>query len=91
MIGSRGRRRPTTPKAKHALTTTARREPISASLPIGITTLTMRTILIGTLCTTLAIGFWYALTTSLTDMARRDCSAGIERACLQLQKDGVRL
>lgn len=36
-------------------------------------------------------GFWYALTTSLTDMTRRDCRAGAERACLQLKADGVKL
>lgn len=36
-------------------------------------------------------GFWFALTSRLTDMTRRDCSAGVERACLQLKKDGVRL
>lgn len=53
---------------------------------------TMRTTLISaTLCATLVAGFWYALTSGLTDMTRRDCSAGVERACLQLKKDGVRL
>lgn len=53
---------------------------------------TMRTILIsGTLCATLTAAFWYALTSSLTDMTRSDCRAGVERACLQLKKDGVRL
>lgn len=52
----------------------------------------MRTILIGgTLCATLTAAFWYGLTTTLTDMTQRDCQAGIERACLQLKKDGVQL
>ena len=53
---------------------------------------TMRTTFIGaTLCATLTAAFWYALTSTLTDMTRRDCQAGVEQACLQLQKDGVRL
>lgn len=37
----------------------------------------------------LAVGFWYATTTTLTDMTRRDCRAGVELACQQLQADGV--
>lgn len=35
-------------------------------------------------------GFWFALTSSLTDMTRRGCQAGVEQACLQLKADGVR-
>lgn len=42
-----------------------------------------------TLCLALGFGFWYALTTSLTDLTIRDCRAGIERACDQLRQDGV--
>lgn len=38
----------------------------------------------------LAVGFWYSLTSSLTDMTRRDCRAGGKLACQQLQNDGVR-
>jgi hypothetical protein len=51
---------------------------------------TMRPILIGsTLCLGLTAGFWYSLTSSLTDMTIRDCQAGVQRACDQLKKDGV--
>lgn len=35
--------------------------------------------------------FWFALTSSLTDMIRRDCRAGVEQACLQLKADGVKV
>ncbi len=50
----------------------------------------MRTIIFGTLlCATLGAGFWYALTSTLTDMTRRDCQLGHTAACLQLTKDGV--
>jgi hypothetical protein len=42
------------------------------------------------LCVGLGVGFWYSLTTSLTDMTRADCRAGIDRACAQLVKDGVK-
>lgn len=41
------------------------------------------------LCAGLTAGFWYALTTSLTDMTMRDCRAGVERACAELKRDGV--
>lgn len=40
------------------------------------------------LCCALAAGFWYALTTTLTDMTVADCQAGVTRACAQLQADG---
>lgn len=36
-------------------------------------------------------GFWFALTSSLTDMTRRDCQAGLTQACQQLKADGVKL
>lgn len=50
---------------------------------------TMRPIIASTgLCCALAAGFWYALTTTLTDMTMRDCRAGVSRACQQLQQDG---
>jgi hypothetical protein len=50
----------------------------------------MRTILLGsTLCLGLTAGFWYSLTSTLTDMTIRDCRAGVQKACNQLQKDGV--
>jgi len=50
----------------------------------------MRTFLLtSALCATLAAGFWYALTSTLTDMTRRDCQLGHTAACLQLTKDGV--
>jgi hypothetical protein len=29
--------------------------------------------------------FWYSLTSTLDQMTRRDCDAGIERACKSLQ------
>jgi hypothetical protein len=52
----------------------------------------MRTTLISaTLCATLAAGFWYALTSTLTDLTIRDCKAGALSACAQLQKYGVQL
>lgn len=34
----------------------------------------------------IAVGFWYATTTTLDDMTRIDCRAGIERACTELDK-----
>lgn len=50
----------------------------------------MRTFLASsTLCLALAVGFFYAVTTSLTDLTIRDCRAGVERACEQLRQDGV--
>lgn len=52
---------------------------------------TMRTILSASvLCLGLTAGFWYSLTTSLTDMTKADCQAGVQRACQQLAKDGVK-
>ena len=49
----------------------------------------MRPIIASTgLCCALAAGFWYALTTTLTDMTINDCQAGVVRACQQLQADG---
>lgn len=43
-----------------------------------------------TLCLSLGAGFWFALTSSLTDMTRADCLAGVQRACDQLNRDGVK-
>lgn len=37
----------------------------------------------------LAVGFWYSLTGTLTDMAQRDCAAGVWRACQFLQSGRV--
>jgi hypothetical protein len=52
----------------------------------------MRTTLISaTLCATLAAGFWYALTSTLTDLTITDCRAGAISACAQLKKDEVKL
>lgn len=49
----------------------------------------MRTFLASSLlCLGLGAGFWYALTSSLTDLTIRDCRAGVTRACGQLQTDG---
>jgi len=31
-------------------------------------------------------GFWFALTSTLDDMTRADCEAGIVKACEQLKK-----
>jgi len=36
-------------------------------------------------CVLLGGGFWYSLTTTLDDMTKRDCKAGIQRACDSLQ------
>lgn len=43
------------------------------------------------LCLGLGAGFWFALTSTLTDMTKLDCLAGVERACDQLNRDGVKL
>lgn len=43
-----------------------------------------------TLCLALCFGFWYALSTSLTDLTIRDCQAGVQSSCNQLRQDGVR-
>jgi len=43
------------------------------------------------LCLGLSAGFWFALTSTLTDMTKADCYAGVERACDQLNRDGVKL
>jgi len=52
----------------------------------------MRTFLASSaLCLSLAAGFWFALTSTLTDMTKADCLAGRQRACEQLQQDGVPL
>jgi hypothetical protein len=42
-----------------------------------------------TLCLALAAGFFYCLTTTLDDMTRRDCQAGVQAACAQLQAAGL--
>ena len=53
-------------------------------------TSTMRTFLTsGTLCIALGLGFWYALTSTLDDMTRRDCQAGVQLACQQLKEAGL--
>jgi hypothetical protein len=46
----------------------------------------MRTFLASTaLCLSLGAGFWFALTSTLTDMTEADCLAGVQRACEQLE------
>lgn len=51
---------------------------------------TMRPFIASTaLCLTLGAGFWYALTSTLTDLTVRDCQAGVQRACDQLRQDGA--
>ena len=75
------------PGAGHALTTGPSGPFLSTIHPS-----TMRTTLISaTLCAALLAGFWYALTSTLTDLTIRDCKAGALSACAQLQKDGVQL
>jgi hypothetical protein len=50
----------------------------------------MRTFLASTgLCLALSAGFWFALTSTLTDLTIRDCRAGVTEACEQLRRDGV--
>jgi hypothetical protein len=50
----------------------------------------MRTFLASTgLCLALSAGFWFALTSTLTDLTIRDCRAGVSQACEQLRRDGV--
>lgn len=52
----------------------------------------MRTFLASTLlCFGLGAGFWFALTSTLTDLTIRDCQAGMTQACEQLRRDGVEL
>lgn len=41
------------------------------------------------LCLGICAGFFYATTTTLDDMTRRDCRAGIEKACAALDKAGL--
>jgi hypothetical protein len=50
----------------------------------------MRTFLASTgLCLALSAGFWFALTSTLTDLTIRDCRAGVSQACEQLRRDRV--
>lgn len=50
----------------------------------------MRTFLTSSaLCLSLSAGFWFALTSSLTDMTKADCLAGVQRACAQLNQEGA--
>lgn len=59
-------------------------------LPTTSATPTMRTFLTSaSLCLALSAGFWFALTSTLTDMTTRDCRAGVTAACEQLRRDGV--
>lgn len=41
------------------------------------------------LCLALSAGFWYSITSTLDDLTRRDCRAGVQRACDQLAKAGL--
>jgi hypothetical protein len=51
----------------------------------------MRTFIASTaLWLSLGAGFWFALTSTLTDMTRADCEAGVQNACVQLVRDGVK-
>jgi hypothetical protein len=36
-------------------------------------------------CILLGGAFWYSLTTTLDDMTKRDCAAGIQKACESLK------
>lgn len=50
----------------------------------------MRTFLASaSLCLALSAGFWFALTSTLTNMTASDCRAGVTAACDQLKRDGV--
>jgi hypothetical protein len=51
----------------------------------------MRPISFSTLCLLLSVAAFYSLTTTLTDMTKADCRAGIEKACQQLERDGVKI
>lgn len=42
-------------------------------------------------CTALVAGFYYCLTSTLTDMTKRDCHYGVLKACQQLEKDGIKM
>lgn len=59
--------------------------------PVRIPPTMRSTIAAAALWAAIITGFWFALTSSLTDMTRRDCRAGAELACKQLQRDGVKL
>ncbi len=42
--------------------------------------------LISSLAVMFSLAFWYSLTTTLDDMTRRDCLAGVEKACSSLEQ-----
>ena len=61
-----------------------------AETPKIYSTPTMRPFITSSiLCLGLTAGFWFSLTSTLTDMTIKDCRAGVQRACDQLQKEGV--
>lgn len=87
-------RGPSVTGCNHALAQLrATRDPLprpATAFPFSNPTSTMRSTIASTaLCLALTGGFWYALTSSLTDMTRADCQAGVHRACNQLKADGV--
>ncbi len=43
------------------------------------------------LCLSLVAGFYYALSSSLTQMTVTDWQVGILKACEQLERDGIKL
>lgn len=49
----------------------------------------LRFLLAFSLCLSIGAGFWYALTSTLTDMTKADCLYGVQSACDQLKRDGV--
>lgn len=58
----------------------------TAARPATPTRPTMRTFFTSTtLCLALMAGAWYCLTSTLNDMTRADCQAGVQRACDSLR------
>lgn len=48
----------------------------------------MRSFLTSTaLCLGLTAAFWFSLTSTLDNMTRRDCQAGVRAACAALQQE----
>ena len=43
------------------------------------------TIVVAVFCVLLGGAFWYSLDTTLTDLTKRDCNAGVQKACDMLR------
>lgn len=43
-------------------------------------------VMVVVLCALFGAAFWYSLTSTLDDMTRRDCLAGVQKACAALEQ-----